>query len=208
MDKSLIYIDEKDNIIGYGEKIHTHRIGQLHRAYSLFVYCKNEQKLLLQKRSVQKYHSGGKWSNSFCSHPYKDETWFEALQRGAVDELNLSLNISKDICCNSKDVPGFIDDNLFFAGSFIYLSDYKDLSEHECDYVFVYVVESIITNILFNTAEVSEVMWRTKDDIKTMLNRTPNDFSSWFSKAFDLLENNFEIVENKYKHFDIIEGLI
>lgn len=194
MDKSLIYIDEKDNIIGYGEKIHTHRIGQLHRAYSLFVYCKDEQKILLQKRSAQKYHSGGKWSNSFCSHPYKDETWYEALQRGAVDELNLSLNISKDICCNSKDVPGFIDDNLFFAGSFIYLSDYKELSEHECDYVFVYVVESI-TNILFNTAEVSEVMWRTKDDIKTMLDGTPDDFSSWFCKAFDLLENYFEIVE-------------
>lgn len=196
MDKSLIYIDEKDNIIGYGEKIHTHKIGQLHRAYSLFVYCKNEQKLLLQKRSDQKYHSGGKWSNSFCSHPYKDETWYEALQRGAIDELNLSLNISKDICCNSNDAPDFIDDNLFFAGSFLYSSDYKDLSEHECDYVFVYMVESVITDILFNTNEVSEVVWRTKDDIKSMIDKVPDDFSSWFSNAFDLLENYFEFVEN------------
>lgn len=58
------------------------------------------------------------------------------------------------------------------------------------------MVESIITDILFNTNEVSEVVWRTKDDIKSMIDKVPDDFSSWFSNAFDLLENYFEFVEN------------
>lgn len=191
MKKELILVNTNDQVVGYGDKLPIHKAGLLHRAFSLFIYSKEEKKFLLQKRCKQKYHSGGKWSNSFCSHPYKDETWYEALQRGAIDELNLPLNLSKDICCNSNDAPGFIDDNLFFAGSFIYLSDYKDLSEHECDYVFVYVVESIITDISFNLAEVSEIMWRTKDDIKSMIDEGPDDFSSWFCNAFDLVENNF-----------------
>jgi len=188
----LIYVNEKDDIIGFGEKILTHKIGQLHRAFSLFIYSKDEQKFLLQKRSERKYHSGGKWSNSCCSHPYQNETWFDALQRGVSNELNLSLDISKDIDCKSKTLPKFIDKKLFFAGSFIYFSDYKELSEHEYDYVFIYILDSIISKILFNTSEISEIKWQTKDEIKEWIDKSPDDFSSWFRSAFILVEDHWE----------------
>ena len=140
MKNELIHVNTNDQVVGYGEKISTHKAGLLHRAFSLFIYSKNDKKFLLQKRSIEKYHSGGKWSNACCSHPYRNETWYESLQRSASDELNLTLDIHKGINCNSKTEPQYIDDNLFFAGTFMYYSDYKELSEHEFDYVFIYVM--------------------------------------------------------------------
>ena len=136
----------------------------------------------MQKRSLLKYHSGGKWSNSCCSHPYKNETWYEALQRSVSNELNLSLEIRKQ--------------KLFFSGSFIYQSNYENLSEHELDYVFIYVIDSTLTNIPFNKSEVSEVKWQTKNEIKNWLKKSPDDFSSWFKTAFSFVESNF--VNNPY----------
>lgn len=191
MKKELILVNANDKVVGYGDKIPTHKVGLLHRAFSLFIYSKEEKKFLLQRRSKEKYHSGGKWSNSCCSHPYKDETWFDALQHGVSDELNFSLKINKDIKCNIKMSTRFWDENLFFAGSFIYRSDYENLSEHELDYVFVYVIDSTLTNIPFNTSEVSEIKWQTKDEIKNWLKKSPDNFSSWFKTAFDLVESHF-----------------
>lgn len=191
LSKLLICVDDNDKEIGTGEKIDVHKKSQLHRAFSLFVYSEKEQKFLLQKRSEKKYHSGGKWSNSCCSHPYKNETWYESLQRCVSDELNTELVLSKKINCQSNMSPQFIDERLFFAGSFIYHSDYFDLSEHEYDYVFIYFVNSIIPNISFNEDEISNLCWKTKEEIKEWVKETPSDFSSWFKKAFSLVENYF-----------------
>lgn len=203
MKKQLILVDQYDSPIGYGEKIQTHINGQLHRAYSVFIYCKDEKKLLLQKRNKEKYHSGEKWSNSFCSHPYCGESWFEALQRGALDELNLSLSINRIFKCNSNMQPQFLDKNLFFAGSFTYYSKYKDLSERELDYVFVYEINSIMNNISFSKSEVSELKWLTIDEIEDWFNKHPNDFSSWFKSAFILVKDNY-LSKDYFKRTDYI----
>lgn len=184
-------MDKNDIEIGVGEKITVHKAGQLHRAFSTFLCSKEDDKLLLQKRSSNKYHSGGKWSNSFCSHPYKNESWYDSLQRAAQDELNLTLEIRKNIQCTGKMQQQFLDKNLYFAGSFIYYSDYGGLSEHEYDYVFIHFVDSTIPNIRYNENEISDLCWKTKDEIKEWVEETPSDFSSWFKKAFSLVENYF-----------------
>lgn len=191
MDNILILVNSEDEKLGYGEKMLTHRNGWLHRAYSVFIYCKDEKKFLIQKRHKEKYHSGEKWSNSFCSHPYKGESWFESLQRGAYDELNLSLDISCDLKCNSKMKSQFLCDNLFYAGSFIYHSDYEGMYEHELDNVFVYEIESIINDISFNTLEVSDVRWLNINEIENWIGNTPTDFSTWFERALNLVKENY-----------------
>lgn len=170
--------------------MNVHRLRKLHRAFSLFIYSQNDKKFLLQKRSKGKYHSGGKWSNSCCSHPYKSETWYDTLQRAVADELNLFLDINKDISCKSSDYPDYLDKMLFFAGSFIYSSNYDELSEHELDYVFIYVVDSAFNEININPSEVSETKWLTVDEIEKWLKQSPNDFSTWFEKAFDLAKKS------------------
>lgn len=191
MKNELIHVNTNDQVVGYGEKITTHKAGLLHRAFSLFIYSKSDKKFLIQKRSIEKYHSGGKWSNSCCSHPYRNETWYDSLQRASSDELNLSLKINRSIQCKSNLQPQFIDDNLFYSGSFIYYSGFDNmLSEHELDYVFVYFIDSIISRINFNKSEVSDIKWLSAKEIKDLLDNSPADFSSWFINAFELVEKS------------------
>ena len=74
---NLILVDKHDNQIGIAEKMLVHKLGKLHRAFSVFVFRKlnNNLQLLLQKRHVHKYHSGGLWTNSCCGHPeVKEDT--------------------------------------------------------------------------------------------------------------------------------------
>ena len=68
----LILVDGKNKIIGHGEKLSVHTKGDLHRAFSIFIYDAETKKFLIQKRAFNKYHSGGFWSNSCCSHPYSN----------------------------------------------------------------------------------------------------------------------------------------
>ena len=76
----VVLVDKNDNPIGYMEKQEAHLKGLLHRAFSVFVFnSKNE--LLLQKRALDKYHSGGLWTNTCCSHPRKNETVLNAANR-------------------------------------------------------------------------------------------------------------------------------
>ena len=66
----LELVDEHGNTIGTAEKLSAHQApGQLHRAFSVFLF--DEQgRLLLQRRALGKYHSPGVWSNTCCGHPY------------------------------------------------------------------------------------------------------------------------------------------
>jgi isopentenyl-diphosphate delta-isomerase type 1 len=53
---SVILVDTQDNELGIKEKLQAHLDGDLHRAFSIFIFnSKNE--LLLQQRALSKYHS-------------------------------------------------------------------------------------------------------------------------------------------------------
>lgn len=92
----LIWVDELDNMIGYGEKLDTHIRSQLHRAFSIFIFDTVEKKMLIQRRAQGKYHSGGLWSNACCSHPLKDEgTLMEQIGRSLERELGILPKIAK-----------------------------------------------------------------------------------------------------------------
>lgn len=196
MKKELILVDANDKVIGYGEKFLTHKKGEMHRAFSLFIYSAKERKFFLQKRSIEKYHSGVKWSNSCCSHPYKNETWYESLQRCVSDELNTELVLSKKINCQSNMSPQFIDERLFFAGAFLYFSKYEELSEHEFDYVFIYTVDSNIPDVNFNSSEISEIKWLTLKEIDELLLKHKEEFTSWFPKAYSLAKKGISYFDS------------
>ena len=82
MLEQVILVDKDDNAIGVEEKLNAHRLGLLHRAFSIFVLRKNpDLELLMQKRALGKYHSGGLWTNSCCGHPRPSESLMEAANR-------------------------------------------------------------------------------------------------------------------------------
>jgi isopentenyl-diphosphate delta-isomerase len=66
--EQVILVTPSDEEIGFMEKMEAHEKGLLHRAFSVLVFNSNGA-LLLQQRSLNKYHSPGLWTNTCCSHP-------------------------------------------------------------------------------------------------------------------------------------------
>lgn len=58
MEQELITVNNNDEETGTISKSEAHRLGILHRAFSVLIFD-TEGKMLLQKRADQKYHSGG-----------------------------------------------------------------------------------------------------------------------------------------------------
>ncbi len=172
----LVLVDEDDNEIGYGEKMEVHVQGKLHRAFSVFLIDNATNEILLQKRAERKYHSGGLWSNSCCSHPRKGEKMISALSRRLFEEL----------------VESFGEDAWArFAGKFHYFAQYEGLAENEWDYVyFVYVDKEKIV-LKPNPEEIAEVKWVTTKELENWLLLRPGEFSAWFREAWKKVRANF-----------------
>lgn len=157
----LILVDIDDNELGVEQKEKAHSRPMLHRAFSIYLY-NDKKELLIQKRAISKYHSGGLWANACCSHPRKGET----LKESAIDRLKDELGIETDV------------KELF---SFIYLNKFNDnLYEYELDHVFIGKYNGNINNIKLNKEEVSEVRWVNIKQLKEELVTNPSSFSSWF----------------------------
>ena len=92
--EKVILVDENDTQVGLMPKLEAHQKGLLHRAFSVFIFNSNHQ-LLLQKRAVSKYHSGGLWTNTCCSHPREGEETINAANRRLIEEMGIKTNLRK-----------------------------------------------------------------------------------------------------------------
>ena len=185
----LIWVNKQDEIIGYGNKQETHQLEKLHRAYSVFIYDTRTKKMLLQKRAVHKYHSSGLWSNACCSHPYKSESWAQAIKRGIQNELGISpvIGANEEIFSmhKKKVIP------LHFLDKFYYYSNYGELSEHEIDYVFLFMPdELLISQIVPNLNEIEDLKWMNISEIDNSFQKAPYDFTSWFQQAYQIAKRS------------------
>lgn len=185
MEKLLILLNENDEVTGYAPKIEVHKKGLLHRAFSVFIYDRSTKKMLLQKRSKSKYHSGGLWSNACCSHPYKDELWKDAIQRCMKDELGIVYQFKEQESNSFDYFP--CTDRIQFINTFHYCVNISDMTENEMDYVFLYYPDSDIKNNIFiNPNEVDEIKWISLDEIDMLLTYGPDSFTVWFQKAYKI----------------------
>jgi isopentenyl-diphosphate delta-isomerase len=75
------------------EKMDAHRRGVLHQAISVFVF--DGDRLLIQKRAAGKYHSGGLWANTCCSHPEYGETAEQCAGRRLNEELGFTVPVTR-----------------------------------------------------------------------------------------------------------------
>lgn len=189
----LLWVDEKDHVIGYGEKLDTHVRRQCHRAFSVFLFDWSREKMLLQRRASGKYHSGGLWSNACCSHPRKGESMEEALNGRLKTELGLSCSVRIKEADECRIVLPE-EHTIYRAGSFHYCAHFKGLSENEMDHVFLYsrgegigkgggFLESDFT---WNPEEIQDTKWIAIEEIEEWYSRSPQDFSAWFKQAYDL----------------------
>ena len=170
MEDILILVDENDNPIGYGTKMDVHRKEQLHRAFSLFIYDKSKKQVLLHNRALGKYHSGGLWTNSCCSHPRKDEELVESVIRRTKEELGFDIEPYKN--------------KLKELGKFHYYKKFDDCAENEIDHVFLLGIDCQ-PDLKVNSDEIAEIQWFGLEEIFQSLEDNPDKFTAWFSKAFE-----------------------
>ena len=162
MIEKVILVDKNDKEFGSMEKQEAHVKGLLHRAFSVFIF-NDKNELLLQRRAVKKYHSGGLWTNTCCSHPRQNETTLDAAKRRLVEEMGMRCVLKKqfDFIYKAK-----LDNNLY---------------EHEFDHVF-FGFSSDSPQI--NTEEVEEYTYKTLEDIGDEIKTNPEKYTEWFKICF------------------------
>ena len=164
--QKVILVDEQDIATGTMEKMEAHKKGLLHRAFSVFVFnAKGE--MLLQQRAVHKYHSGGLWTNTCCSHPRPEEDIVAAAQKRLQEEMGFSIVLEK----------------IF---DFVYRADFNNgLTEYEFDHVFAGEYDGQIS---YNKDEVMDYCYKTMEDLRRSLEQQPQKFTQWFHLAFPEIE--------------------
>jgi len=161
--EEVILVNTNNEIQGYMEKIEAHEKGLLHRAFSVFIFNSKGQ-ILLQKRAYQKYHSGGLWTNTCCSHPRKNESF----QRAAIRRLKEEMGIT----CNLEE-----------AFSFIYKAHLdNNLIEHELDQVFFGVSDN---KPVLNPEEAVEYKYIDPDQLLIDLTNNPSHYTEWLKISFN-----------------------
>jgi isopentenyl-diphosphate Delta-isomerase len=170
----VILVNENDEQIGTMEKMEAHQKGLLHRAFSIFIF-NGKGELLLQQRAPGKYHNGGLWTNTCCSHPLPGEDVLTAANRRLLEEMGFATLLS----------PAF---NFTYNAAFA-----NGLTEHEYDYVFTGTYDG---KIKIAESEVSDYCFKTIDDIEASLQTHPQKYTAWFRIALPQIkifqESNFK----------------
>ncbi len=165
-NEQIILVDEADNEIGFCEKLEAHQKGVLHRAFSVFIFNSNHE-LLLQKRAETKYHSGGLWTNTCCSHPLKGENTEEAVYRRLKEEMGITSQVG-------------------LAFSFIYKADMGNgLIEHELDHVYFGFSDDLP---VLNHNEASDYKYISAETLKEELINHPDQFTAWLKICFSQVD--------------------
>jgi isopentenyl-diphosphate delta-isomerase len=158
MIENVILVNKFDEELGLMEKMEAHEKGLLHRAFSVFV-LNDEGYLMLQQRALDKYHSGGLWTNTCCSHPRKGESNEDAAKRRLIEEMGFECPIEKTL-------------------EFIYKAELdKGMTEHEYDHLFIgkYNGEPVL-----NANEAMDWRWENIDILAKDIDENPEKYTAWF----------------------------
>lgn len=161
---TVILVDEHDVEVGTSEKLKAHQDGLLHRAFSIFIFnSKNE--LLIQQRANEKYHSGGLWTNTCCSHPAPNMDLVTCAKERLWEEMGLRV------------------DELIVKSHFIYKAEFSNgLVEHELDYILVGITNE---NPVLNPDEAQNFKWISLEDLKSKMKMNPHQFTFWLKEIFN-----------------------
>jgi isopentenyl-diphosphate delta-isomerase len=163
MEELVVLVDAQDRAVGTASKLDAHRSGALHRAFSVFVFDRRGR-LLLQRRALAKYHSGGLWTNTCCGHPRPGEAVSDAAVRRLREEMGIACPLRP-------------------AGAFTYRASLGELEEHEFDHVLVGRFDG---DPRPEPDEVAAWRWAAPDDLSRELAEAPGRFTAWFGRALAL----------------------
>jgi isopentenyl-diphosphate delta-isomerase len=168
--EQLILVDELDREVGFKAKTDCH-LGQgtLHRAFSIFVFNRNNE-LLLQQRSPSKMLWPKFWSNTCCSHPRRGESMDLAVSRRLTQELGF-------------DCP------LEFLYKFKYQAQFGTIgAEHEYCWVYYGRYDGRVD---VNVNEIAAWRHIGIDALERELAAAPDTFTPWFKMEWLHIRANY-----------------
>lgn len=154
-------------------KLDAHYRGQKHLAVSVFVFAGD--RLLVQRRASGKYHSGGQWANSCCTHPNWAEAPSACARRRLSEELGFTLPLA---------ARGVVD----------YRADVgSGMIENERVHIFEANLASTAASggaaalplDRFDPSEVQAVAWLDRDELHAAIAADPQSFTPWFRIYLD-----------------------
>ena len=130
----------------------------------------SENKILIQKRAPQKKREPNMWSMSVGGSVINDEEILDALQREAIEELGIKLNME-----NAQKIRRYRLSNLWLD---------------------VYLVKQDVTlsNIKLKEDEVSDIKFASFDEIEKIYDNNMFMKNRWEFVRDDILEN----IKNNY----------
>ncbi len=168
LEEQVVLVNEQDQALGTMDKLEAHRRGTLHRAFSIFLFDE-KGRLLLQRRALEKYHSGGLWTNTCCSHPRPGETVDQAAVRRLREEMGMTAALERRF-------------------TFIYKADVgQGLVEHELDHV---LFGQTTGTPVPDPAEVMEWRFAQLDELGAEMRASPEKFTAWLHRCWHLVQEH------------------
>jgi isopentenyl-diphosphate delta-isomerase len=164
----LALVDEHDRLLGSADKLSAHLApGQLHRAFSVFLFD-GEGRVLLQQRAASKYHFGGLWSNSCCGHPGPEDEVAAAASRRTDEELGVGLVTLTPV------------GTLLYSAS----DEHSGLVERELDHLLIGRHSSEPQP---DPDEVMATRWVGWDELVADVAATPERYTPWLPLALPIV---------------------
>jgi isopentenyl-diphosphate delta-isomerase len=115
--------------------------------------------MLIHRRNLAKYHSGGLWTNACCSHPRPDEPVAAAAHRRLAEEMGIRCEVAPLFTARYRAAVsnGYIED--------------------EVVHVFGATYEGPIAP---DPAEVAEWKWIALTDLREDQSHQPELYTIWF----------------------------
>jgi isopentenyl-diphosphate Delta-isomerase len=167
-EELVVVVDAEDRPLGEARKLFVHQMGILHRAVSVLL-TDGDERVLLQQRAPEKYHSAGLWANSACGHPRPGERPADAAVRRLGAELGVYCALDP-------------------VGRFAYRAELANgLIEHEVDHVFV---GRFIGSPAPDPTEVSAWKWVGLDALRADLAAHPERYAPWLEAVLSVAQQH------------------
>ena len=159
--RPLILVDENDRPLGTATREDAHQSpGALHRAFSVYIFRKDGQEILIQKRHADKLF-GGLWANSCCSHPREGDDIHVIAARRLREELGFTCVLAP-------------------VATFVYQAEDPGHRGAEHEHVTVFRGDVDNVTVAVDPTEVAEWKWIPVKELQEDMTKQPDKYAPWF----------------------------
>jgi len=164
-DELFDIVDQEDNVVGRDTRSVAHQLGLWHRGVHVLLFT-HDDRLIVQQRSKTKSQSPRLFDCSVSEHVISGESYHTAGQRGLSEELGL-MNIS-------------IHPQIKFRMNY-------GPNDNEISMLFKGIAEP--TGIQFDPQEIERIELYEINELKQIMEQSPQKFSYWFSQILLWMTN-------------------